>query len=129
MREDKIPNGYVRRGAKGKCAFVGIDEKGKCDNKSKDFFLTTGWEDVMVNGEIRDDVVVLVRLCGSNGNMTMRKLFILSAMEDGKPISINSMDKMNSMIEKIWKERVEEIKYFEKLSMELYNDCVKDGIL
>jgi hypothetical protein len=129
MSKEEIPNGYVRR-MNDKCVFVRIDDNGKCGKEILEYVITTGWENLMVDGKFRDDLIVFVRLLKETGEM--RQISVLAYKQGDKmlPISeLGTMKQVTEMIEQAWKSRVEEVKYIEDLSMELYTDCKKNGII
>jgi len=130
MSKEEIPNGYVRS-YKDKCVFVGIDENGKC-SKEKDFVVTTGWDNMMIEGKFRDDIIVFVRLLDGDVTLKMKQLFFVACTHQGKTIPISELgtsSHITEMVEEAWKNRVEEIRYIDDLSMDLYNECKQNGII
>jgi hypothetical protein len=108
IKSTDIPNGYAVLSPAGDMnILVDFDENGKADTQGAEL-VVKGWpDDIMVNGLIRPDILVLVHTIKGESQMLVKKLKGMQLAHNDRPITVKEVHrigKLTAMAEKIWKD-------------------------
>jgi hypothetical protein len=131
MKSTDVPNGFVVGAYGGKNMLIDFDDTGKVVENASEIG-SVGWpEEVMVNGVVREDLMVLIHSVKGEDSILIKRLAVNQFMLGGKISTGREVAKCGALYrlaEDAWKGYMEELIHNLELANQIQESKVEVGV-